>query len=58
MSDRRTPLQRTVDSVMKCTVCGAPMGKCDCWTKCSCGWSYRKGSYCTNPIHHAATGER
>ena len=24
---------------MRCVKCNAPMGKCDCWTPCPCGWS-------------------
>lgn len=37
-------------SDLKCTVCGASRSKgCDCWTKCSCGWSARKGKPCRNP---------
>ena len=43
------PLDALVDSVMRCTVCGAKMGECDCWTRCGCGWSYRKGTSCNNP---------
>lgn len=41
-------------SMLKCTVCGAQAGTCDCWTKCSCGWSFRKGTACRNPVHRAA----
>lgn len=37
------------NSRMRCTLCDAPMGKCDCWTKCSCGWSFEKGTACRNP---------
>lgn len=46
-----SPINQLIDSVMKCGKCGAPMGKCDCWTKCKCGWSYEKGGKCNNPIH-------
>lgn len=35
---------------MRCTVCGAPAGDCDCWERCSCGWSARKGEPCRNPV--------
>jgi len=41
-------------SMLKCTVCGAGYGQCDCWVKCSipgCAWSYRKGRKCGNPRH-------
>lgn len=34
-----------------CTVCAAPMGECDCWVECSCGWTYGKHSQCRNPDH-------
>lgn len=34
---------------LKCTTCGAAPGRCDCWTKCSCDWSYAKGGRCRNP---------
>ncbi len=35
---------------MKCTLCGVNMKiGCDCWTKCSCGWSFEKGTKCRNP---------
>lgn len=34
---------------MKCTVCGAPAGDCDCWERCSCGWSACKGEPFSNP---------
>lgn len=48
----RAPIDRLFDTaVMKCTVCKALMGTCDCWTKCSCGWSFRKGKKCRNPAH-------
>lgn len=36
-------------SGMLCTLCNAPMGKCECWTKCSCGWTYERGTECRNP---------
>lgn len=38
----------------RCTVCNAPMGTCDCWTACACGWFYGKGSECRNPVHGEA----
>jgi hypothetical protein len=35
---------------MKCTICGTEESVgCDCWEKCSCGWSNRKGRPCNNP---------
>jgi hypothetical protein len=39
---------------LRCTVCGAKYGACDCWTKCGqpgCKWYYRKGTACRNPEH-------
>lgn len=37
--------------VFRCTVCDAKAGTCDCWTKCSCGHSFRKGDTCGNVEH-------
>lgn len=28
----RSPIEALIDRGMKCTRCGAGMGKCDCWT--------------------------
>lgn len=35
---------------MRCTICetSTKVG-CDCWTECSCGWSFQKGTSCNNP---------
>lgn len=44
-------------SMLKCTVCSAQAGTCDCWTKCArpgCSWSFRKGTACRNPNHEPA----
>lgn len=38
-------------TMLECTVCAAQAGACDCWTKCGCGWSFRKGGACNNPVH-------
>jgi len=41
-------------SMMKCTICAAQAGTCDCWTKCAvpgCAWSFQKGTACRNPAH-------
>lgn len=41
-------------SMLKCTVCNAQAGTCDCWTKCrqpGCTWSFLKGTSCRNPAH-------
>jgi len=43
------PINRMVDAVMRCVKCDAPMGTCDCWTRCSCGWFAEKGKPCRNP---------
>lgn len=38
------------NSNLSCTICGSKgVGTCDCWTKCSCGWLYEKGTACRNP---------
>lgn len=42
-------INRLIDAVMKCVKCGAAVGKCDCWEKCSCGWSNSRGKFCRNP---------
>lgn len=48
----KSPIDILLDrAVFKCTVCKAPMGTCDCWTKCECGHSYRKGGKCGNIEH-------
>ena len=48
----RSPIKKMIDeSGLRCTVCNAPKGECDCWTPCHCGWVYRKGARCRNPIH-------
>lgn len=48
----RAPIDMLLDGVVfKCTICKAPMGTCDCWTKCQCGHSYRKGAKCQNIEH-------
>lgn len=45
-----SPIERLIDaSGMRCTICKAAMGTCDCWEKCSCGWSALKGEVCHNP---------
>lgn len=48
----KTPIERMVDGAgLRCTICGAPMGQCGCWTKCQCGRTYRTGEECDNPVH-------
>jgi hypothetical protein len=34
---------------LRCTICGAPAGTCDCWERCSCGWHALRGEMCRNP---------
>jgi hypothetical protein len=46
------PIDKMINECgLTCVICGAPKGECDCWTKCECGWSYRKGLTCANPMH-------
>lgn len=48
----RSPIDVMIDNAdLRCTVCNAPRGGCDCWTPCDCGWSFRKGTKCRNPTH-------
>lgn len=47
----KSPVERMIDHAMRCTLCDAKAGACDCWTPCRCGWLYRKGEACRNPIH-------
>jgi hypothetical protein len=45
-----SPLDKLIRDSVKCTICGAGYGKCDCWVKCQrCGWSYEKKRRCSNP---------
>lgn len=43
-----TPIENFILKSVGCVKCGAPYGKCDCWTKCKCGWLYEKGKKCQN----------
>lgn len=56
MNDK--PLDRLILSNVKCTICGAAFGECDCWVKCSCGHSFERGTKCTNPIHFGGTEKK
>lgn len=49
MSD--SPIGDMIMNAVNCTKCGAKYGACNCWTKCSCGWSYAQEETCGNPIH-------
>lgn len=51
MAERDTPIGQMIMATARCVVCDARYGECDCWTKCDCGWSFRKGGACRNPIH-------
>lgn len=42
-------IAKMIDDVMCCLNCGAKMGQCDCWERCSCGWFAEKGKPCRNP---------
>lgn len=38
------PLDKMILGAVKCVICGAAYGKCDCWAKCpKCGWTIQKG---------------
>lgn len=46
----RAPINRMIDAVVRCTKCGAKgLFTCDCWERCSCGWSAERGKICGNP---------
>ena len=48
----KTPMDILLDQVdLKCTICGGLAGECDCWEKCTCGWSREKDKPCNNPEH-------
>jgi hypothetical protein len=49
-------LDKMICETVKCTICGAGYGKCGCWTKCGCGWSYLAGAACNNPKHGIGDG--
>ncbi|MEN3238927.1 hypothetical protein PUR29_36440 [Methylobacterium ajmalii] len=53
MPAARAGLAALIDSQARCAICDAPMGGCGCWTRCSCGWNFRTGEACRNPIHAA-----
>jgi hypothetical protein len=42
-----SPLDKLILDSVKCTICGAGYGKCDCWVRCTkCGWSFENGTKC------------
>jgi len=54
MNKPQTPIEKLIDTHMRCLKCNAKMGECDCWTKCpikGCKWSFEKGTKCRNPEH-------
>lgn len=51
MSPRLTMDALFSQADLRCAVCGAKDGECDCWAKCECGWRFRRGETCRNPIH-------
>ncbi len=53
MSAARSGLAALIDRTARCTICHSPMGGCGCWTRCACGWNFRTGETCRNPIHAA-----
>lgn len=51
-----SPIDMLFDAAsMRCTKCGAQAGTCQCWVKCSCGWSYERGEKCRNHAAHGIT---
>lgn len=46
MTKPRAPIETMVDAVVRCTMCGALPGACDCWTQCHCGSVFLKGEKC------------
>lgn len=53
-SKKISPIEKLVDSSLRCVKCNAKYGDCDCWTKCQikgCSWFVEKGHKCRNPEH-------
>ena len=49
-TSKKSPMDILFDKAdMKCTLCEKPIGTCDYWTQCDCGWSFEKGTQCRNP---------
>jgi hypothetical protein len=48
-------LDAAIKAVVKCRLCGAGYGKCECWATCDrCGWMYERAKGpgdCGNPVH-------
>ena len=50
------PINRMIDAVVRCTLCGK--SQCECWVRCGCGWLHeRDGGKCRNPECAALKGE-
>lgn len=44
-------LDKIITSSVRCVVCGAKYGECDCWVKCvKCGRSFQRGKKCNSKI--------
>ena len=49
-----SPIEKLVESSIRCVKCDAKYGDCDCWIKCpidGCSWFIEKGYKCRNPKH-------
>lgn len=44
-------IERLIDASVRCHKCHQGINDCECYEKCSCGWSFDKGSRCRNPMH-------
>lgn len=40
-----------IDSIVRCTRCGAKGMTCGCWVVCECGWHLAKDEPCGSPAH-------
>lgn len=51
MPEKLAPGESAIDTLVKssvrCVLCGAGYGGCDCWVKCpTCGWMYERVLRC------------
>ena len=53
----RHPVNKWIDSCLRCTKCNAKFNECDCWTLCNCGWFIEKNHKCKNPKCLTSEGE-
>ncbi len=51
MSKTLSPEGRMILGAVRCVICDAPFGGCDCHSRCRCGWFVRKGEQCRNALH-------